>query len=1101
MFDNFENLLNDNFSLFKLEKEQTERLQLKEGERRVVCILFAHVKDFAPLLQKFDAEQVQLISSKTVNFLAQSITRFGGHIDKIENEMIMALFGAIKASESDTERAILTALEMVENLQKFKEFTLTKISQLQNIDLTIQIGINTGLVTTGKVGAEREADFTVYGDAVNVASRMSAIAKPNQILIPLETQKIIQNKFDFECIGKIKVKGKTKPIEVFTVKNAVKEKFWQENLKQKYVFVGREKELKILEDCFEKAKKQNSKLVSVGIKGLVGTGKSRIVYEFLKVERNNFLPTENLLFGEADPYNKSSYKLFTFVLKRFCKINEFETKEFAKEKIENAFENLASFLEAEEDKIKLKKTIPFLAYLLGIDYAEANLKELQPSSLQISIKVSLKFFIEKVAQKSNSLGFPLVIILDDLHWIDEVSEDFLNFFLKTFNFEEKQVKVLLILLYRNDYESKRLNFEDFTEIELQPLQENFAKQLIQLKTNEKKLPLEIKNTLFEKSAGNPFFIEEFLKMVSENKNLKIDEFPIPDSVNSIVLSRLDKLEKDLNLLLQKASVIGRTFSLEILEQVEKRFNPNTEIKKGLEVLCQKDWIVEVGENSYSFKHLITQEVCYNTLLLHNRKILHNTIAEVLEMNFPENLYTIYKHYKFTDNLEKKIEFGKKAGEKLKEDFQNNKAIEVFNELLTNLGFLEQNNALRFDILVKIGKILQLTGDWKKSEEILNQALELALRIEDKLLEGRAKLSLGWTFYLKNDFDKAIKLFENALEIFEKLNDKGGIAASLGNIGIITYLRSDYGKAMELYKRQLEFCEELGDKNEISRVFGNIGLVYLDKGENQKAKKYFYSCLKIKEELADKSGIFKAFLSIGMLYFAEKNFEKSFEFLEKGKKIALEIGDLGSYSTATGNLGILYREVGDFKKAEECYTEQMKICEKLGSKRELAIVTGNFGILFLDKKDHKNSLEALDKAIEIGKPLGIKTNLCSFLVLKSQVFFELGNFEKAQIFAKESLEIGEEIQRQEVIFGARILLQKISFELAPNPQEKLAAQNELKKMLAEAKNDEEKATLNYELSKLVKDFPAYKEEGLRLFRQLYNQAERFDYLQKIKDLEK
>jgi len=264
---------------------EEKTLQLKEGERRTVSILFADLKGFTAMSEKLDPEFVQTTIDKIMSVFTQVIKNHGGYVDKYSGDEVMALFGAKVASEVDSERAIRAAIQMLSNLDRFNQYMKSQ-KEYSAIDkpLAIRIGINTGLVTTGKIGEGREGDFTVYGDAVNLASRLESNAPVNSIMVPESVQKMLSNQFEYEDKGEIEVKGKKDPISVFCVTGIQASK---DVLKEKYStsFVGRSSEQKLLESHYKTALKNidldDISIDMVALKAPGGIGKTRLIHEFI----------------------------------------------------------------------------------------------------------------------------------------------------------------------------------------------------------------------------------------------------------------------------------------------------------------------------------------------------------------------------------------------------------------------------------------------------------------------------------------------------------------------------------------------------------------------------------------------------------------------------------------------------------------------------------------------------------------------------------------------------------------------------------------------------------------------------------------------------
>ncbi|KAA3600854.1 MAG: tetratricopeptide repeat protein [Calditrichaeota bacterium] len=1163
MFDELDDLLQD-FTLEETEKVQTVKLQ--EGERRIVSILFADIKGFTSLSEKLDPEQVRNILDKLLKLFSNCIEKHGGYIDKYEGDLVMALFGAKSANENDTERAIHTGLEMLESLDRFNS-VLKKIpiTKELNIELDLRIGINTGLVTTGKIGLEREGDFTVYGDAVNLASRMESNAPTNRIMISEGSKKLVEDWFDFEGENEIEVKGKAEKIKVFLVQSTKGKKLPKWLQHKRSVFVGRDKELEFLENSYQRVLKnlelkqtgEESKPIVVGLKGVAGLGKSRLAYEFLKSKLQS-QPHRNLSAkGFCSNVSTSPYSMFTTLIKNYLGITLLDPKELIREKLESGFKTLESFLETESEKENLRETLPIIGFLFGLKYDDVRLEQ-KGQGLQINIQIALRYFLETASFRANKLGFPFLVVFEDLHWMEESSTSALKFLLRTLNLEEKREnkplnQILFILLYRPDYEvQKEIKIEsDFSETELSTFDKKTSMKLIKTVLGEIEIPEKTKTLLLEKSSGNPFYVEEWIEFIKSkdlivleegNLTLKETEIPVPQSLSALILSRLDSLETEQKVLLQKASVIGREFSVQVLTEVEKKFGETEGLPTKLFELENRDFIqilINLSEY-YIFNHVITQEVAYNSLLISNRRILHKIIAETIEEKFQGILESFYvelaNHYEKAEETEKAIEFLKKAGDQAQENFENQKAIQFYDRFLEKLKGFKNLSGLEIDTLIQKGETLKLIGEWKEPENLFKRALELSQKIEDKRRIAKSNHSLGWLFDLQGDSNKAVEFYEKSLKISEELGNKRQISKTVRNMGIVYEVKGDYVKAMEFYEKDIKFCEKNGDKRGVSKTVGNMGNVYLHKGDYDKAMECYEKLLRFSEGVGDKSEISRAVGNMGNVYLHKGDYDKAMECFEKLLNICEEIGDKRRISIAVGNMGLVYRLKDDYDKAMECYEEQLKICGEVGDKMGISSAIGNMGNVYWIKGDYDKAMECYEKklkiskeigekrgisiavesmgnvykgkggydkamecyekAIKISEKLGIKYYLCGQLNNKAKLLFLLKRNKEAQNINFEVLRIAKEIGRKDVTFEGKVLTEKINFALG----DKENPPKQLQKMLIETEEIEEIVELNYELWKINSE-EKYKIEALKLYQKLYSKTPKFDYKKKIEELEK
>ena len=688
MFDELDSLFESEFSL---KSEDKNKLKLKDGERRNVTVLFADLIGFTSLSEKLDHEQIQIILDKILNYFTLIVKKYDGYVDKYEGDLIMALFGAKKASEFDIERSILCGLDLLLILKKFNKL-LSGIKELKKleINLKLRVGINSGIVTTGKIGAKREGDFTVYGNSVNIASRMESNAPANSIMLPYSVMKQVKNIFNFKDQGEIIVKGKSRPISVFTVVGLTKNPVSKFDLK-KTNFVGRGKELDYLLSLYKKIKTTLSKKV-VGIKADAGLGKSRIISEFINV--NQILPNDFLL-GDCSSIIHQPYFLFSTMIKRYFNIFITDSENVAKKKLENGILRLKVFTVNKNEENDLVSNILIIGHVIGLKYKDKKIQQ-TGETLQRKIMAAFKMIIEILSRKAAKENKPLIIILEDTHWIDDLSNQLIEFLITYSSTEPitsnkmnvEKSSMLFIFLYRPEYKIPKFikNVGPFKEIELLKLNNDNAMELLASILGNINLPLEIKKQVLEKSEGNPFYLEEWISMLNEtgllkkigkdNYKLKKRYIPVPNQLSSLILSRIDKLSDEYKLVLQKASIIGREFSEKLLVKIFEQFEDekNINITHKLLNLKKNDFIFNHFNelNIYLFKHIITHQVVYRTILKTNRKLLHKVAGEIIENEFSDNLdiyyYDLAYHFEKADIQDKTVYFFEKSVKKAEREY-------------------------------------------------------------------------------------------------------------------------------------------------------------------------------------------------------------------------------------------------------------------------------------------------------------------------------------------------------------------------------------------------------------------------------------------------
>lgn len=1176
--ENWQSLFEDDLDKLSeiINPVQEKTVKLEEGENRIVSIFFLDIKGFTSMSEKLHPEQVKRTIDRIFKVFSNVILKYGGYISLYEGDKIMALFGSKVTTETDTERSIRSGLEILNKIKYINEML-----KPQEIELGIRIGINTDFVTTGRVGLGRERDFTVYGDAVNIASRMETNAPVNSIMIPLKTKNLVPDIFQFEGLGKIEVKGKSQPVEVYKVVGIAPRKVerWERSkLIQKPEYVGRDKELNEIEDLYKQTKSQIGKIdpdykpTVIGLRSPAGLGKSRLIYEFIqRIKKKHKLNTlENIkISGYTKSYAQAPYTLWTSLIKNYVGINETDTKEIIRDKFENSYSQISNELTRNE-KQNFEKAKPILGFILGLTYEDIRLEKPDLKSLQAEIFLVIRYFLEAITKIANKQKYPMIIILEDLHWIDESSLNAFKTILSSLNVEEKRSKkpskiMFFLLAYRNEFK-QILEFKyrtEFFEFQLQPLTTDNSDLMIKSMLGKISIPQKTKTELLKKSEGNPFYIEEWIHFLFDEDiiskkddkwQIKKEISTVPDTLNKLILSRIDRMEDTLKTFLQKASVIGYSFLQSILEAIEKKLGNEQPIEQKLSELINLDWLkkekeVNEADAQYLFKHILVCDVAYQTILFYNKKILHKIIAVFVEEKFKDNkeYYAfLANHYEKAEVTEKAIEYLEKAGDFAKENYQNELALNFFEKLLNLLP--PEASERRIRNLHKKGTILFQIGKWNDAPGIFHSALNYSQEIRNKALIAKSNTYLGTLLREKGVYNEALVIYEKVLEILTTLDDKFGLSRILAHMGTVYWYQGNYDDAMKCFNGGLDIAKELNEQVYINRMYYNIGAIYRERGNYDKAMECFQKLLNtveklnyklsigeavgrvgtvywyqgnydkamecfqrefiIAEELGNKQGISFAVGNMGNVYSEQGNYEKAMECCEKYLKIGEELGDKRGTSEMIRTKGNVYSKQGNYEKAMECYAKTLKISEKLGDKVGISATVGNIGVVYDAQGDYNKAMEFYEKALSIANEVGTKWLLLNLFSGKAETLYNMGKYDEAIAANAECLKIAEELKDEEHIFNCKVLKVKIEFKTAKNYA--LRIKNciiPLEKMLQETKEEEQIAELKYELAIMNDEIgrkkiaEEHKQKAISIFKKVYKKTPKIVYKSRIAKLEK
>jgi len=1053
--NDFNELFNDD--LFNIEEVKDKTTKLKDGERRMVSILFADIKGFTALSESLDHEEIQSLMDHIMKIFTHSVESHGGYVDKYTGDQIMALFGAKSASEVDTQRAISTGIDMLQKLNKFNDIVSNSKNYSQTkINLSIRVGINTGMVTTGKIGKEREGDYTVYGDSVNLASRMESNAPVNSIMIPEYTMNLVRNSFTFADNGTITVKGKKEPISVFLVK-AQKD----DTTSHSTPFIGRDTEINMLTKLFDNESKYLKtgiieKLSFVGIHAEAGVGKSRLLHEFLnsKVNFNNDMYS----IGTCSNISSQPYHLFISLIKDSFNISIIDDIDTVSEKLSIGINELIKENKSKEKRIN--QAMPILGFLLGVPSDDERIKNKE--DIVNHIHISIRVLLEALCYKANKKNYCYILIFEDLHWIDKMSLETIYYIMQTFNIQDKRDKnnlsvPIFISTFRNEYSpnDEIKNYCKYFDLNVEPLKKDYSLTLIDQLTKESNLNNKTKDELYKKSNGNPFFIEEWCSLIQEKKfSESIDDsrdikhaYKIPNTLNSLILSRIDCLEKDLKLLLQKATIIGEDFFLKILSMLESKLGLTDDINKPVDNLETENFIQHYLKeiDRYRFKHILTRDVAYSTILKSNKKILHKAVAEVIEENFEHIIEKFYfdlaVHYDTCNNIEKALFYLEKSTISYNKILDRESELKCYSRIveIINENNLEYNEQY-FDAMCKIADISNYLGDTKKSTKILKELLndknasDESIALINFYLGGtyenirENKLAVeayqkSYNFFSKNNkhrandinrsismiltntgkYDKALEILLKVLEFYKIEKDYFNIALTYQHIGAVHFNKGEYDKSYKYYKDEYDIAKKIDAKILFQPAGGNLALINMIKGNYSKSLNIFNEILIVLEDINDKFNIGLTYGNIGIAYKNLREFDDAIDSYLKQLNIAKKSNYKSQICSGNNNIGLCYHKKGDFIFAEKHFKKAITLSQKINDKNEELLSTSNFGLLLIDMGKFNDAEEIFSNNLLFFKEINnIRLQGLGQMDL-SKIYFAIKKYDKSLKFIKISID--------------------------------------------------------------------------------------------------
>jgi class 3 adenylate cyclase len=629
-----------------------------EGERKTVTSLFADIKGSMEMIENLDPEEARAIVDPALQLMIEAVRRYGGYVAQSTGDGIFAVFGAPIALEDHPQHALYAALRMQEDLKRYSD----RLRERGEPPVLIRIGVNVGevVVRTIKTG-ETDTEYTPIGHSTSLASRLQALAPPGSIAISRAVRQLVEGYFTINDLGHARIKGVTEPVEVYEVTGLgpLRTRLQRSAGRGYTKFVGRQNEIQAMKRAAEQAKAGHGQIVAAVAEA--GVGKSRLQFEFKAVSRSGWMVLEafSVSHGQA-----SAFLPVIDLLYSYFEISSEDDARKRREKINGRVLTLDRSLE---------DTLQYLYGLLGISDEDNQIAEIQAQTRKHRALDAVKRILLR-----ESLDQPLIVVFEDLHWLDSESQAFLNLLADSIG----TARILLMVNYRPEYRHEWGNKTYYTQLRLDPLGKESADEMLTALLGSEPDLAPLKRIIIEKTEGNPFFMEETVQVLLDEGALvrngttrltkPLRELKIPPTVQAILAARIDRLTPDQKDLLQTLAVIGMEFKLGLVRQV---WQPPTisataganlgtsDLESMLSELQLGEFIYEqpaVGDLEYTFKHALTHDVAYNSVLIERRRLLHERIGSGLESvyrdNLSDHLAALTHHYAHSGNPGKAVRY-------------------------------------------------------------------------------------------------------------------------------------------------------------------------------------------------------------------------------------------------------------------------------------------------------------------------------------------------------------------------------------------------------------------------------------------------------------
>lgn len=983
------------------------------SDRRVTTVLFLDVSGFTAMSETLDPEQVTDVINQFFEVLTEPIYRFGGIVDKYMGDAIMALFGAPVAHEDDPERAVRAALEM----QKAAETYSDQLEARTGIRLRVRIGINTGLVVAGVVGGAQKKDYTVMGDTVNLAQRMESNAKPGTILVTSETYRLAKAVAEFQELEPLMVKGKRDPVAVYEVVGLKTEQ--GQNLGTRRM-IGREIELETIMRAFERC--MDGEPQALYLIGDAGVGKSRLFTEF--AARLDPFFGADVQRARAISYEQGTpYGLLASFIRRWLGLRGLAASEITPARLK-AWAASVPYLPAE----MVNQAAVAVAYLLGLETGNAAFEQLSPQQRR-----TMAFQAFNTALLSSAQARPMVLDLEDVHWADSPSIEWIQSLFDLLATKPYQASRLLIVCMARPGEGNPIPAwkprREPIVLELAPLTTSESHELVRLMLEGcddlDALPeglLRLIRQVEARGEGNPLFLTELMRSLLDSGAIARDASgawhvtsvrppDLPSTVNGVIAARFDRLPDTHRTLLQEASVIGRHFTVSLMSKPAGQ----AAVEQSLLELAEAEFVRARTAEEYLFYLALTHEVVYNSLLLSMRREMHRRIGERIEAELqnhpPDNPRMLARHFQLGEVPAKALRYLYLSGQQAHRNFANEEAVRCFTECLTLLDVAQKDTGsttsggpTRVDVLLPLAEILSTTGHYDAALEHLETVLALQ---EAPREQAETMRRMGSILNLQGKYAEAMERYEAGLAALARDPDRLCFAKIRQDQGLTLFRQGRYSEVISLCEESLNLLIGTEHLAEVAMAESILGLVAYRQNRHDEAESYHRRALERREAIEDLFGIASSLNNLGVLYREGGEWIKASEHYMRSLTIYRQIGDVSRQIIQLINLSDLYRNQGELKLAYEHYKQVKELSEQTQDSFGQAYGALGLGMVLLDGGQVRDALAELGEGISRLEAINAREVMPDALVAQARCYLLEDRAEDAAAALARARELAHE----------------------------------------------------------------------------------------------
>lgn len=1079
--------------------------------------------------------------------LDQSLN-FGGYFKEIDfgdkGGVMFCIFGAPVSFENNTERALEFVAAISDDLRHLQSLTGAQY----------RIGLASGIAFTGVIGSPERCQYAAVGARVNLGARLMMKAQWGQVMTDENVQRNRNFKFIYQGDGHFKGFEQPIPNYLLTGRNlAGRASFSGE-------YFGRKTETQLLLD-FAAPLRENRFAGVAFIYGEAGIGKSRLTYELRRQMREAM--SVSWFTCQSDQILRKPFNPFIYFLKNYFDQSPENSQEHNGQLFESNFLELQYDLtesqhrEADTIRREISRTKSVLGALTGLSQAAGTLWE------QLDARGRYQNALAAVANLfvAEAILQPVVIELEDAHWYDDMSREFLAQFIR----RAKGYPLLFLPTSRFEDDGKKAyifkpailqeTFTPYIEIDLNFLS---PEDLNSFAENRLGGPLhpDLLELMQRMTQGNPFYVEQMaeyfreanlLKTTGDLLQLKNEDIQISDSVKEIMMARIDRLSGLVKETVKAAAVIGREFELPVLSAVMARqedfISKNGDLEMVLKEQIQsaEKWQVwyAMNELRYIFRHSLLREAAYDMQLGTRLRELHQLIAEAIEHLYPkseERYVDLAFHYEEAGLTGKTNKYLEKAARYAQRNYQNRQALTFYEKLIHNIGDSSKKNTKMVKLMLKKGAVHELVGQWEEAAADYNESLKRSRVLNNWYLIGRCNRRLGNLLMLRGNYADAKRYLDVAITCFELAGDKIGTAKTYGNLGAFFFRQGSYDSAKSWFAKAIEINRSVNRESENAGIVANLGLIFMNQGHYDEGIRWLEEQLDIAERAQDKQGLTTLYTNLGIIYLEKNSLDSALLCLEKGLTLSEELGNKLFVTICIGSIGSVWEKKGDYSKAMQNFEHDLALCRELGDKQGSAIAYGLIGDLLAITGDFDRAIEHLEQNLALSRELNYKKGIAKALNTLGDTWYYKGVYQRSLACYSEAIEHARDMGNKLVLGNSliekgavHVAIDELSFarqlleegrdialalgnadltfganilraQVIMAENNKPEALRQLRQLLALARTEREEAAVHFELRKIADNPTPHHIRATSLYRNLYARTPQFIYRQRLEELE-